>query len=59
MASEVVNLSSADTASGLAVSISAENGAVKINDAQVIITDIVASNGVIHVIDRVILPPSA
>ena len=59
MASDVVNLSSADTASGLEVSISVENGAVKINDAQVIITDIVASNGVIHVIDRVILPPSA
>ena len=59
MASDVTNLSSADTASGLEVSISVENGAVKINDAQVIITDIVASNGVIHVIDRVILPPSA
>jgi len=59
MASDVVSLSSADTASGLELSISVENGAVKINDAQVIITDIVASNGVIHVIDRVILPPSA
>jgi uncharacterized surface protein with fasciclin (FAS1) repeats len=59
MASDVVNLSSADTASGLEVSISVKDGAVMINDAQVIITDIVASNGVIHVIDRVILPPSA
>jgi len=30
---------------------------VFINDAQVIITDVLASNGVIHVIDKVILPP--
>jgi uncharacterized surface protein with fasciclin (FAS1) repeats len=59
MASDVVNLSSAGTASGLEISISVEDGAVLINDAQVITTDIVASNGVIHVIDRVILPPSA
>ena len=59
MASDVVGLSSAGTASGLEISISVEDGAVMINDAQVIITDIVASNGVIHVIDRVILPPSA
>jgi uncharacterized surface protein with fasciclin (FAS1) repeats len=59
MASDVAGLSSAGTASGLEISISVEDGAVMINNAQVIITDIVASNGVIHVIDRVILPPSA
>jgi uncharacterized surface protein with fasciclin (FAS1) repeats len=35
-----------------------ENGTVKINDATVLITDIEASNGVIHVIDSVILPPA-
>ena len=34
------------------------DGGVKVNDANVTATDIVASNGVIHVIDAVILPPS-
>ena len=38
-------------------SVSVEGGGVKINDA-VIIADIAASNGVIHVIDSVILPPA-
>ena len=57
--SEVVNLSSADTASGNPIRIRIRNGKVMINDAQVIITDIEASNGVIHVVDSVILPPSA
>jgi uncharacterized surface protein with fasciclin (FAS1) repeats len=59
MADDVVNLSSAETASGEEISISVDGSTVMINDAQVIITDIVASNGVIHVIDRVILPPFA
>jgi transforming growth factor-beta-induced protein len=58
MAADVVNLSSADTALGQPVSIKVENGKVMINDAQVIITDIEASNGVIHVVDTVILPPT-
>jgi uncharacterized surface protein with fasciclin (FAS1) repeats len=39
------------------LSVTAE-GTLKINDANIVITDIVASNGVIHVIDAVILPPS-
>jgi uncharacterized surface protein with fasciclin (FAS1) repeats len=59
MASEVVSLDSADTASGEMVRITVDENKVMINDAQVIITDIKASNGVIHVIDRVILPPAA
>lgn len=58
MSSEVVGLSSADTASGKPVSIRVDGDMVKINDAMVIITDIEASNGVIHVIDKVILPPA-
>ena len=37
--------------------ISADMGKVMVNEAEVIITDIEASNGVIHVIDAVILPP--
>ena len=58
MAADVVNLSSADTALGEPVAIRVENGNVYVNDAQVIITDIEASNGVIHVIDAVLLPPA-
>jgi uncharacterized surface protein with fasciclin (FAS1) repeats len=58
MAADAVKLESADTALGKSVSIKVEGDKVMVNDAQVIITDIEASNGVIHVIDAVILPPS-
>jgi len=58
MAADVVTLDAADTVLGKPVSISVEGDVVKINDAQVIITDIEASNGVIHVIDAVLLPPA-
>jgi uncharacterized surface protein with fasciclin (FAS1) repeats len=58
MAADVVNLSSADTALGKPVAIRVEDGNVFINDAQVVITDVEASNGVIHVIDAVLLPPA-
>jgi len=58
MSSDVVKLNSADTALGEKVSIKVTDGKVMINDAQVIIPDVAASNGVIHVIDTVILPPS-
>ncbi|UCC88643.1 MAG: fasciclin domain-containing protein, partial [Anaerolineales bacterium] len=58
MAADVVTLSSADTVLGKPVSIRVEGGNVFVNDAQVIITDVEASNGVIHVIDTVILPPA-
>jgi transforming growth factor-beta-induced protein len=40
------------------VSITVEDGKVMINESQVILTDIEASNGVIHVIDAVLLPAS-
>jgi uncharacterized surface protein with fasciclin (FAS1) repeats len=56
LAADVVNLSSADTVLGQPVSITVDSGNVMIDDAQVIITDIQASNGVIHVIDAVLLP---
>jgi transforming growth factor-beta-induced protein len=58
MAADVVTLSSADTALGKPVAIKVVDGNVFVNDAQVIITDIEASNGVIHVIDAVLLPPA-
>lgn len=56
MAADVVTLESADTVLGQKVIIKVEDGKVYINDAQVIITDIETSNGVIHVIDTVLLP---
>jgi uncharacterized surface protein with fasciclin (FAS1) repeats len=58
MAADVVKLDSADTVLGQPISIKVEGDKVMVNDAQVIITDIEASNGVIHVIDTVILPPA-
>ena len=58
MAADVVKLSEAKTVEGSAVKISAKDGKVKVNDANVVKTDVGASNGVIHVIDAVILPPA-
>ena len=56
MASDVVNLSSATTVQGGILTIGTDaNGNVTINDATVVQTDIEASNGVIHVIDAVLL----
>lgn len=55
MAADVVKLTSAKTVQGQPVKISASEG-VMVNQAKVIKTDILASNGVIHVIDAVILP---
>jgi len=55
-ASEVVNLNSAKTINGRSLKISAQEGKVMVDGAQVTATDIMASNGVIHVIDAVVLP---
>jgi uncharacterized surface protein with fasciclin (FAS1) repeats len=55
MAADVVKLSEAKTVQGQSVSIRTEGG-VKVDEANVVTTDIVASNGVIHVIDAVIIP---
>ena len=46
------------TVNGAEVAISVADGAVMVNDATVVTADIAASNGVIHVIDTVLLPPS-
>ena len=56
MAADVVKLTSAVTVQGQAVSIAVKDGKVYVDGAQVVATDIKASNGVIHVIDAVILP---
>ncbi|HSM70949.1 MAG TPA: fasciclin domain-containing protein, partial [Anaerolineales bacterium] len=58
MAADVVELESAPTVLGQDITITIEDGNVFLNDTvQVIITDIETSNGVIHVIDAVLLPP--
>ncbi len=57
-AADVVKLDSASTVNGADVSISVKGDAVMINNATVVSADVKASNGVIHVIDTVLLPPS-
>ena len=57
LAADVVKLTSAKTVQGSEVTISTKDG-VKVDNANVIKTDIKASNGVIHVIDTVIIPKS-
>ncbi|MGC8785350.1 MAG: fasciclin domain-containing protein [Armatimonadota bacterium] len=54
---QVAHLKSAKTLQGSDIRINASKGKVKINQASVVKADIECSNGVIHVIDRVILPP--
>lgn len=56
LAADVVGLDSAATVNGKAVTITTASDGVRIDGARVTATDIMASNGVIHVIDTVILP---
>jgi uncharacterized surface protein with fasciclin (FAS1) repeats len=58
MASQVVTMNGADvkTVNGQTVKVGVMGGKVTINGANVVTTDVKASNGVIHVIDSVILP---
>ncbi len=55
---QVVNLTSAKTVQGQEVAISVEDGNVFINGAQVTTVDVEAANGIIHIIDAVLLPPT-
>jgi len=57
-ASEVVNLTQATTVNGATANIRVEDGVVFVNNARVVTTDIRTSNGIIHVIDTVLLPPT-
>ena len=57
-AADVISLSTATTAQGSDVNIRVADGSVMVNNALVTATDIETSNGVIHVIDTVILPAS-
>jgi len=58
LAADVVKLTSASTLEGSAVKVSVVGAGVKINDSNVTQVDVMASNGVIHVIDAVLLPPA-
>jgi len=58
MAADVVKVDSAKTVLGKPLKIVVKDKKVKINDANVIQTDIECSNGVIHVVDTVLLPPA-
>lgn len=56
MAADVVTLDRATTVNGKDVHITVKHGSVYVNNSKVIATDIVGTNGVIHVIDSVLLP---
>ena len=58
MAVDVVKLKEAKTVNGAMVAVKVDGGNVMINNAKVTTPDIAASNGVIHVIDTVLLPPA-
>lgn len=58
LAADVVKLTEAKTVEGSSARISVKDGKVKVDGANVVKTDVGASNGVIHVLDAVILPPA-
>ena len=55
---EVVKIDNAETLAGSNVNIKVKDGNVYINESMVSTADVYASNGVIHIIDTVLLPPS-
>ena len=56
MAKDIVKLDAAKTVQGQSIKIMVKDGKVMADGAQIVATDIVTSNGVIHVLDSVILP---
>jgi uncharacterized surface protein with fasciclin (FAS1) repeats len=56
LASQAMNLDWAETVEGQSLRLTRRDGSLYIDDARVVATDVLASNGVIHVIDRVVLP---
>jgi uncharacterized surface protein with fasciclin (FAS1) repeats len=58
-AGQVVKLKSAKTLQGASLAIRVAGGKVYINGARVTTPDVMASNGVIHVINKVLIPPAA
>lgn len=58
MASDVVGLESALSVQGQEISVSIQDGSPMVDESKIVQTDIAASNGVIHVIDTVLMPSS-
>jgi len=58
MAADVVKLKKAKTVQGSDIMITVKDGKVMVDKANVVKTDVMASNGVIHVIDAVMMPPA-
>jgi transforming growth factor-beta-induced protein len=58
MAADVIKVDSAKTLNGALLPVSISGTAVRVGNANVMVTDIIALNGVIHVIDAVLLPPA-
>ncbi|MEM6522162.1 MAG: fasciclin domain-containing protein [Bacteroidota bacterium] len=58
MSTDLSNGQSAATVQGEKIKVSISSGEVKIDNAKVVAADVKAKNGVVHVIDQVILPPS-
>ena len=56
MASDVATMDSAKTVQGQSITITKDDDGVMVDDARVVQTDIACSNGVIHVIDHVVMP---
>lgn len=61
MAADVTRAGSArpETAQGQTLNVRVQNGSVRVNDATVVAADVAATNGVIHVIDTVVMPTPA
>jgi uncharacterized surface protein with fasciclin (FAS1) repeats len=57
-AAKVVTLKSAKTLAGPSVRISVTGSTVRVNTARVVSADVRATNGIIHVVDRVLIPPA-
>ncbi len=58
-AKDAVQLETAKTLTGESLRVSIRDGRLAVNDANVVINDLEASNGIIHVIDKVLLPPAS
>lgn len=58
MAADVVTMSDAMTVNGAKLAIKVDGSTVMVNEAKVTAADVAASNGVIHIIDSVVLPPA-
>lgn len=58
MSSDLTNGMTANTVQGSPITFTVADGKVKVNDANVVTADVAAANGVIHVIDSVLLPPA-